>query len=144
MGAIRVPVFHGTVTEDGRVDFERSEQAMRKNYLRQMAGKRVDVTVKIHRNKRSLDQNAWHWGVAIPVIANALGYDKHEHDDLHYALVAKCFGVHRDDKLGQEVPNVRSSSLTTAQFSELMEWEVRWAATEYGITVPLPNESEAA
>lgn len=141
---MRVPVFHGEVTEDGRVLFDEDERRLRQNYLRQMAGKRVDVTVKVHRNQRSLDQNAWHWGVAIPVIANAIGYDKHEHDDLHYALVAKCFGTHFDEKLKQDVPNVRSSSLTTAQFSELMEWEVRWAATEYGIVVPLPNESEAA
>lgn len=142
---MRIPVFHAAVDDDGRVLFDEDERPMRQNYLQQvLAGKRVDVLLKVHREQRSLDQNAWHWGVAIPVIANALGYDKHEHDDLHYALVAKCFGTHLDEKLRQEVPNVRSSSLTTAQFSELMEWEVRWAATEYGIIVPLPNESEPA
>lgn len=141
---MRIPIFHAAVDDDGRVLFDEGERSMRQNYLRQMAGKRVDVTLKIHLENRSLDQNAWHWAVAIPVIANALGYDKHEHDDLHYALVAKCFGTHFDEKLQQEVPNVRSSSLTTVQFSELMEWEVRWASTEYGIVVPLPNESETA
>jgi hypothetical protein len=90
-----------------------------------------------------VDQNAWHWGVAIPILADALGYDKDEHDDLHYALVNECFGTHVDPRLGREVPNVRSSKLSTEKFSEFMEWEVRWAAKQ-GIVVPLPNESEAA
>lgn len=139
-----IPVFHAEVTEDGRVLFEEDERRIRQNYLRRMAGKRVDVTMKVHRNKRSIDQNAWHWGVAIPVIAHALGYDKDEHDALHYALVDECFGTHFDARMGREVPNVRSSKLDTAKFSELMEWEVRWAAREHGIVVPLPNESEAA
>ena len=110
----------------------------------QLAGVAVDVVVKKHRNKRSDRQNRWHWGIAVPLIAHELGYDKHEHEDVHYALVAKCFGTHWDDKLKQEIPNVRSSELTTAQFSELMEWEIRWAAQEYGIVVPLPNEAETA
>ena len=76
------------------------------------------------------------------MIAHELGYDKHEHDDVHYALVAKCFGTHV--KLQQEIPNVRSSHLTTTQFSELMEWEVRFAAQELGVVVPLPNEGALA
>jgi len=141
----QIPIFHAQVTEDGeRVVFEAEERVRRQNYLRRLAGKRIDVVLRLHRNRRSLDQNAWHWGVAIPIIADALGYDKDEHEQLHYALVAKCFGTKRDPILQQEVPVVRSSKLTTAQFSELMEWEVRWAAREHGIVVPLPDESSAA
>lgn len=137
------PIFHGRISADGRLELAEDEQRVRRNYLQRLAGKDVDVIVKVHRNQRSLDQNAWHWGVAIPVIADALGYDRDEHDDLHYALVAKCFGTHVDPVLQQEVPNVRSSKLSTVQFSELMEWEVRWAAKEHGIVVPLPNEAAA-
>lgn len=140
----QVPVFHGRITEDGRLELQEQEQHVRRNYLRRLVGKDVDVVVKVHRNKRSLDQNAWHWGVAIPIIAAALGYDKDEHDMLHYALVDLCFGTVFDARLGREVPKVRSSLTDTKTFSEFMEWEVRWAAREHGIVVPLPGESVAA
>lgn len=139
----QVPIFHGRISDDGRLELQEDETHVRRNYLKRLAGKDVDVVVKVHRNTRSADQNAWHWGIAIPIIADALGYDKDEHDELHYWLVKQCFGTRVDPLMG-EVPNARSSKLTTAQFSEFMEWEVRWAAKEHGIVVPLPNESEAA
>lgn len=139
-----VPVFTGHVTEDGRLLLAADERDRRQGYLRRLAGKPVDVVVKAHRNTRSLKQNSWHWGIAISLIAQELGYDKHDHDRLHYALVDKCFGTTFDPVLKQAVPNVRSSHLTTAQFSELMEWEVRWAATELNIAIPLPDEAEVA
>lgn len=108
---------------------------------RKLAGKRVEVVLRKPKSKRSLDQNAWWWGIAVPMIADELGYDKHEHDAVHYALVSKCFGVKQDPKLG-EVPNVRSSKLTVQQFAELMEWSVRWAAEYCGVVLPLPGEAE--
>lgn len=139
-----VPVFHALVTDDGKLVFPDGERGLRQGYLKRLAGRPVDVTVRIHRNRRSSQQNRWHFGIAIPLIAQELGYDRHEHEALHYALVAKCFGTTFDKRLNQDVPNVRSSHLSTSEFSELMEWEVRWAATEYGIVVPLPNEAVAA
>ena len=138
-----VPIFHGRVSDDGaRLELLHSEREIRQGYLRKMAGKTVDIVVKLHRRNRSDRQNRWHWGVAVPLIAHELGYDRHEHEDVHYALVAKCFGTHRDERLQQEVPNKRSSALSTEDFSTLMEWEVRFAATELGIVVPLPNEAD--
>lgn len=138
-----VPIFHGRVTDDGeRIVFADQERFLRRGYLRQLAGKAVDMVVRPHRHRRSDRQNRWWWGVAVPLIAQELGYDKHEHEDVHYALVAKCFGTHVDERLKQEVPNKRSSALSTEDFSQLMEWSVRFSAQELGIVVPLPNESE--
>jgi hypothetical protein len=54
--------------------------------------------------------------------------------------VRKCFGVKRNETTGFETPRVRSSKLTTKEYSEWMEWLVRFAATELGVAVPLPNE----
>ena len=141
---METPVFHGTVTAAGRIDLLDTERIRRRVYLLSIAGKSVDIVIKPHRERRSDAQNRWWWGVAVPVIAHALGYDKHEHEDLHYALVSECFGTHQDAVTKREIPNVRSSQLTTEKFGELMEWAVRWAASEHGIVVPLPGESEAA
>lgn len=137
-----VPVFHGQVSADGEtLTLVPTERDRRRGFLRSLAGCDVDVVVKRHRDRRSDKQNKWWWGIAVPLIAHELGYDKHEHDAVHYALVAKCFGTKVDPVLKQEIPNVRSSNLNTAQFSELMEWAVRWAATEHGIEVPLPGDA---
>lgn len=138
-----LPVWTGVMTPDGVVVLDKRSEYH--EYCRTLAGQPIQQVVKKYESQRSLDQNAWLWGVAYPVIAEALGYDHHEHEDLHYALVAKCFGDHFDKRIGAMVPNKRSSKLTTKEFSEYMEWLVRFAAVEcHGVVVPLPGESEAA
>lgn len=110
--------------------------------LRRLAGKRV--VIKEYKGQRSLDQNAYVWGVAYPIIAEALGYEPHEIEELHYGLVAKWGGEHFDKRLGAMVPNKRSSKLTTKEFSDYMEWLVRFGAKECGgVNVPLPGEMAA-
>ena len=86
------PIFRARVTDAGKLQImdRRSDYA---RLLQRLKGKIVDVTVRRHREKRSLAQNAWWWGVAIPLIADHLGYDQHEHDGLHYELVKIHWGV---------------------------------------------------
>ena len=128
-----------TVTPTGlRLDAEAKAR------LKLLAGERVEIR-KVKRT-RSLDQNAWIWGVAYPQLAEALGYEPHEIEELHYGLVAKWGGEHFDKRLGAMVPNKRSSKLTTKEFSDFMEWLVRFAAKECGgVVIELPDErTEAA
>jgi hypothetical protein len=104
---------------------------------------RGTVEIRSVQPTRTLGQNAWVWGVAYPAIADALGYEPHEHEDVHYGLVAKWGGEHFDKRLGMMVPNKRSSKLTTKEFSDYMEWLVRYAAKECGgVVIPLPDEGE--
>lgn len=141
----RIPVFSAVVDATGVLHLDEAERALRRAHLRTLTNARVTVEIKRRTSQRSLDQNAWAWGVAYPIIAEAIGYDTHEHEDLHYALIAKCFGEHFDKRIGAMVPNVRSSKLNTGDFSHYMEWLVRFAATDLGgIVVPLPGESVAA
>ena len=139
MGAI--PVWRGVVSESGAIVFDRDDADRRRQYLRGLIGRAVEVTVRPPRRQRSLDQNAWIWGVAYPLLGEALGYDKHEYPQLHYALLAECFGATYDQRFGLSVPRVSSSKLTTREFSDYMEWLVRWAACEHGCIIPLPNEA---
>lgn len=136
------PVFRGRVV-DGRVEFDPAEAAARRSHLRQMEGKAVEAVIRPRKTKRSLVQNSWLWGVAIPLLADSLGYDKHEHEALHYQLLAECFGSAYDQRFGREVPRVTSSRLSTKEFSDYMEWLVRWAAVEHQCVIPLPDEGEA-
>jgi hypothetical protein len=135
-----VPVFKGRVLTGGLLALDRPKDYAR--YVRSFAGQYVEVTIRKQRSQRSTDQNRWWRGVAVPLIAEAMGHDRHEYDQVHYALVAKCFGSTVDVKTGLEIPNVRSSHLSTAEFSELMEWAVRFAAQYLNVVVPLPGEVE--
>jgi len=139
-----VPVFNGVVTADGRLELDGIEAMQRRRYLRSLVGKRVGVVVRERRSQRSTNQNAWLWGIALPLLAEELGYDEHEHETLHYALLGACFGHVYDPRSGQTVLAKTSSQLNTKEFADYMEWLVRWAATEHNCRIPLPGESEAA
>jgi hypothetical protein len=137
----------GKVADDGsEITFDPANRKGLDRVLMTLKGQEVDVIVRPHKRIRSAPQNAWHWAIAVPLIAGEVGYEPHDkagHELVHYALVAKCFGTTWNEKLKQEIPNARSSQLTTEQFSTLMEWEVRYAATEYGLYIPLPDEVAA-
>lgn len=131
------PQFLAYVTDDGRLSLSRPADF--RAYLQALKGEDVEVVVRKRRHQRSQQQNAWIWGVAYPLLAETFGYDAHEHEDLHYALVEKCFGTKWDARLRTMVPQQRSSKLTTKQFSDYMEWLVRWGA-EQGVVIPLPDD----
>jgi hypothetical protein len=133
-----IPVFAARVT-GGRLVFGQPLAWART--LGRLEGKFVEVICRPQRSKRSTAQNAWWHGVAVEMVAEECGYDRHDHETLHYALVAKCFGT-TEDAHGLAVPNKRSSKLSTAEFSELMEWVIRWAAAELHIRIPLPDECD--
>jgi hypothetical protein len=136
------PLFVGRVNA-GRIEWEPSEAGKRRQHLESLDGKVIEAVIRQRKKKRSHDQNAWLWGVALPLLADSLGYDKHEHESLHYQLLAECFGSAYDQRFGREVPRVTSSRLSTKEFSDYMEWLVRWAAVEHNCLIPLPDEGKA-
>jgi len=130
------PIWTGEVRA-GRVIYDRPADFV--NWLSTLNGKRVVVRVEPRKVRRSVEQNAYWWGVVVPIIAEDLGWDRHEHDALHYSLLHECFGY--TEKNGLRVPiKTASSKLSVDEFTQLIEWAVRWAAVEHHIVVPLPNE----
>ncbi len=142
--AAPIPVFTVDI-KAGRIKVRPGQRQAFDDWRAKHEGQEMRFTLSAPTKQRSLDQNAWIWGIAYPLLADALGYDHHEHEDLHYALMEKCFGSHLDPRLRTLVPNKRSSKLTTKEFSEYMEFLVRFGATTCGgIFIPLPGEAEAA
>jgi len=132
------PIFHGTVSDQGKLILERPMQFQQ--CLRGLAGKRVEVVVRKPKSQRSLDQSAFWWAVPVKIMAEYMGEDS---TATHYALLGECFGYHHNAKLKKEVPNKGSSSaLTVEEFSHLIEWAPRWAFDNFGVVIPLPNEVE--
>jgi hypothetical protein len=130
--------FTGGVDTTGRLDDDVRRQIA--DAFKAFAGKRVDVTVKAHRSHRSLDQNAYWWAVPVAILAEHCGY---EPEQMHYVLLGEWRGY--EPALTNPVPRCASSSkLTTGEFSDLIEWVQRWAATELDVQIPSPNEWQAA
>ena len=133
-----MPEFRGS-SRDGALEIVPEDRARYRAYLRRVVG-RLHVRISKHRGKRSVPELRWIRGVAIPLIAEELGYDIHERDDLHYHFLRICFGT-RVNRFMEEVPNVaHTGDLNTKEAASYMEWLVRYCATEFGIVVPLPRE----
>lgn len=134
------PVFVGRVDDALRLTLE--APSAYQSWLRGLAGHEVEVVVRARQKRRTNPQNRWLWGVALRLLGEHLGYDEHEREELHYALLEKCFGRHWDERLQAAVLTVRSSRLSTRDFAAYMEWLVRYAASEFDVLIPLPGEAE--
>lgn len=136
------PVFKGRVLPGGLLVLQRPKDYAR--YCASLAGKYVEVICRVERRKRTNPQNRWLWGYAYEEILKVYGYEPEERkaakQDLHEKLVGIWGGTHYDPRLRTTVRNVRTSKMTTAQFSDYMEWLPRYVAKEEGIVLMLPNE----
>lgn len=106
-------------------------------------GDGVELVVEIRekKDKRSLKANRAYWGLLVTPLAEHLGYDRDEIDDLHEGLLMLYSGTHVDKVSQKEVPNKRSRKMTTSEFHDFMEWTVRYAAKEHGIDLELPDDT---
>ncbi len=124
--------FHGVV-EKGRIKHDYPEKFM--VYLAGLEGKRVELTLQKERNNRSNQQNKFYWAVVVEILAEYFGYTPEE---LHEALKYKFLLQHEDT-----LATVRSTtSLSTVEFMDYVDRITRWAATDYQIYIPDPNEVE--
>lgn len=137
-----VPVFHGRVTEEGRLVLQESERAQRQNYLHYLAGRLVDVVIRKKRTQRSLDQNAYLHAVPFPMLADHFG---NTIEEMKYALMGECWGWKLDKATGREVPvKAHTSRMTVEECVRFIEWLIPWAMVHHGVQIPLPGEAEAA
>lgn len=141
-------LFLGFCDDTGAWGFKHPEDVDR-FIAEQFRGKDFSLDIKAATRKRSLAQNRFLWGHALPLIAEHLGYDHHEHDRLHYDLLSVRFGTQAILPMvpgapPRIVPSKTSSELTTVEFAEYLEWLVRYAAEHFGVVIQLPDEREAA
>ena len=133
------PRFRAILTDQKEAGFDIYPSDIQK-YLRHLEkiqfGTHVFITIeKITREKqRSLDQNAYYWGVVVKILAWEIGYTK---DEMHEALKVK-FLTYENVK---GIPTVLSTAnLNTKQFEVYLEMVRRWAAMDLGIVIPEPNQ----
>ncbi len=136
-----VPIFHGCVTDDGAFLPDEHETAQRKNYLRFLRGQRVEFVIRKERTKRSEEQNKYLHAVPLPLLAAEWGEDI---ETAKLLILGECFGW-KETRDGHRLPvKPHTSGLTVEEFSQLIEWLPPWAMVNFGVSIPLPNEAEAA
>lgn len=100
-------------------------------------GKRFDISIKVHREKRTLDQNRllFLW---IGCISHETGYFK---DEVHEIFKKKFLGTEIFEMWGEKLERVRSTTnLDTKQFSQYLERIQQFASSEMGIILPNPKD----
>lgn len=100
-------------------------------------GKRFDISIKLHREKRTIDQNRllFLW---IGCVSHETGYFK---DEVHEIFKKKFLGTETFEIWGEKVERIKSTtSLDTKQFSQYLERIQQFAATEMGIILPDPKD----
>jgi hypothetical protein len=127
--------FHGVVKQ-GRIKFDSPEKYL--VYLAGLEGKRIELTLHKERNSRSNQQNKFYWGIVIEILGEHFGYTPEE---MHEELKRKFNPVH--SKIDPEASFGGSTTkLSTVEFIDYIDRITRWAASEYQIYIPDPNEVE--
>jgi hypothetical protein len=133
-----VPVFRGTVDDQGRLQIPSAVRALMTKHLSGLAGKPVAVTVKVWRNQRSSQANRYYFGVVIPLLSEATGYER---DEMHELLAMRFLRI-EDDKITGSPRRKRTPQTDTKEFAEYVDRCIRFAA-ELGVYVPAPGEVAA-
>jgi hypothetical protein len=107
--------------------------------FRQMEGKDVRITVSKAERPRSNPQNRFYWGCVLTMIAAETG---HTTEELHEAFKAMLLPRCQVTVAGREVEIAKSTTdLSTGEMEDYLERVRAFAATELGMTIPLPNEA---
>lgn len=111
-----------------------------------LPGKKVKVTVEMHRKRRSDQQNRYLWGVCYPTILREGGEPLRgwTSEDLHELFLGRHFGWEVLEGFGQKRkrPIRRSSVLSTVEFMDFVA-SIQQFAAEYQVYIPDPNEAPA-
>jgi len=107
-----------------------------KEQLARMKGT-VEIIVERTHSKRSLNQNAYYWGVMVKILSDELGY---EPDEVHEILKQKFNPQNLKIQDQEIVIGGSTTKMSTIDFMAYVEQIQRWAASYLHISIPSPNE----
>jgi len=114
----------------------RTDREVLIEYLSCLPDKAFDVTIKLHREKRSNPQNAWYWTI-VGIVAKETQNDK---ESIHKFFAKKFLGYDVKEIGDEKIAVIKSTaSLGTDEFSEFLYEIEAFCANELGIVLPDPN-----
>lgn len=109
-------------------------------------GQQVVVTIEKAKKKRSNPQNAFYWGVVLPILQHGFKEATGEFrtaENLHYKILLPLFSpvneIVNKDTGESVIEKLTSSDMTTTQFCEFILEIQKWSAEFLGVTIPDPN-----
>lgn len=138
-----IPVFEGDIVDKKLKISEREKEAMRRWCATFPNGAHIDITVKKHKSQRTNDQNAYYWGVVIPILADYFGHDNAEdmHEDLKLEFNPVKSKIDNTKTIGGSTTKLSTVEFFSADDS-YVERVCRWASKDYSIYIPPPKKAE--
>lgn len=112
--------------------------------LQQFAGKKLEIIIRLKRNRRSIEQNRYWWGVVVPMVQAGLielGY-RIDKEQTHEFLKDKFNKIELvNEQTGEIIKTTGSTTrLTTTEMMEIIAEVQQWAAEYLSINIPDPGE----
>ena len=99
-----------------------------------------DISICKHKNKRTLDQNAYYFGVVIPILSKYFGYEPEEmHEELKLKFNPIKSKLNPDKIIGGSTRKMSTTEFFGNDLS-YVERIRRWAAVEFKINIPDPEK----
>jgi hypothetical protein len=113
------------------------------DYIKAFEGEHLILDVKKMTSSRSLNQNAYYWGVVIEILSQHTGYTSEE---MHEVLRSRFLNTTIDFSFknkNEELKGSRSTSdLNTKEFETYLAEIRQWASRDLEVWIPEPNETE--
>lgn len=99
-----------------------------------------EITIESKKSTRSLEQNAYLWGVCYQTILDAGQLEGWRKEDLHEYFLGEHFGWEHLEGFGRKRlrPVNRSSTLSKMQFVDFVDF-IHQKMAEIGIVIPDPK-----
>jgi hypothetical protein len=127
-------IFKGEIKENKLRIFEQSRLT---NLISTLNNQKVELILRKDNKKRTLNANAYYWGVIIKLLSNYTGY---ESEEMHEILKYKFLGYEIVDFRGEKIVKINSTkNLDKDKFQEYVQKCVRWG-NSLGVEFPSPDE----
>ena len=114
-----------------------SDKQRVKDFIDALPDKRYEISINVHRDKRSYPQNRLMW-LWYTCIADETGEDSEE---LHKFFKEKFLKREHFKVFGEVLEDtISTTSLNTQEFKEYLDNIQRFASSELGIILPLPTD----
>tara|TARA_R110002096_G_scaffold199134_1_gene382891 strand:- start:907 stop:1320 length:414 start_codon:yes stop_codon:yes gene_type:complete len=111
--------------------------------LRELDGKRVEISVKEWKNTRRNRANRFYWGVVIPSVFKAfadVGIKLVNHEQAHEAVRLKFLSVEVETKEGSFRVPQSTTTMKVDEFANYIFVIIEYLRDYYNYNVPLPED----
>jgi len=137
-----VPIFEGDVLDNKLKLQVHAREAMARWVSTFKNGTHLDIVIRKHKSKRSLEQNSYYWSVVVPILADYIGHDNPEdcHEDLKLQFNPVQSKLDPAKMIGGSTTKLSTEEFFCGETS-YVERICRWASQQ-GVYIPPPTKAE--